>query len=185
MRHDRIALGLLAISMFLASTAGTIADEEASPGPWLGVKIGGRDSSGEGVRLARIFNDSAADKAGLRASDVLLTFDGTTVSGSNELIREIKAHEPGSWVPVTVRRGDDTLDLRVKLGEKPASIKPGDFRRGWIGIDAIELPSALREHFGAPPGAGIMVSGVREGNFPPRRQASNWATSSTSSTRDP
>jgi S1-C subfamily serine protease len=36
--------------------------------------------------------------------------------------------------------------------------------RGWLGVDAIELPASLRAHFGAPEDAGVLVSGVVEGS---------------------
>ncbi len=37
-------------------------------------------------------------------------------------------------------------------------------REGWIGLEAIDLPETLREHFGAPADAGVMISHVEPGS---------------------
>jgi len=162
MRCDRFACCWLVLAVLLSSGGTALAGEAKTDGAWLGVRLSAGSPSGEGVRLARIFNDSAAAKAGLRASDILLTFDGVEVTGSKDLIGQIKSHDPGSWVPLTVVRDGDELEMRVRLGDRPAKIRVNDVRRGWIGVEAIELPKALREHFGAPAEAGVMISKVAE-----------------------
>jgi len=151
------------VALFLCAALGTLAASERSDkGPWLGVRLG--SASEEGARLSRVFVDSPADRAGLRARDVILTFGGEPVSGLRELIGRIRQHDAGAWVPMTVSRQGEELELDVRLGDRPDSVALGDARRGWIGVAAIDLPESLREHFGAPADAGVMLSEVAEGS---------------------
>ena len=61
-------------------------------------------------------------------------------------------------------RGEDEIDLRVRLDSRPSDTGRLKIRRGWIGVKTIDLPPSLREHFGAPPESGMMVSLVRQGS---------------------
>jgi serine protease Do len=153
------------VALFLCVAFATPgANERSDKGPWLGVRLGGPAASEEGVQLSRIFVDSPADRAGLRAHDVILTFGGEPVSGLRDLIGRIRLHDTGAWVPMTVLRQGEKLELDVRLGDRPESVDVGAARRGWIGVAAIELPESLREHFGAPADAGVMLSEVTVGS---------------------
>jgi S1-C subfamily serine protease len=79
------------------------------------------------------------------------------------MIASIQRSRPGDWVMLSVRRGTSERDLSVRLEEKPSGEK-SEIREGWIGTETIDLPPSLREHFGAPDDAGVMVSRVFEGS---------------------
>lgn len=142
----------------------TAAAEPEAQGPWLGVRLGGPNPSAEGVTISGVFEGSPADRAGLRANDVILSFDGEPVTGLRDLVNSIRSHESGAWMPLRVVRQDDEIDVDVRLGDRPGSVNVGGLRRGWVGVQAIDLPETLREHFGAPPEAGVMISEVAEGS---------------------
>jgi serine protease Do len=95
---------------------------------------------------------------------VILTFGGEPVSGMRDLIGRIRLHDAGTWLPMTVSRQGEKLELDVRLGDRPESVDAGSARRGWIGVTAIDLPESLREHFGAPADAGVMLSEVTAGS---------------------
>jgi len=151
------------LMLLLTSGAGTAADD-SKQGAWLGVRLNGAAATDGGVRVSRIFEGSPADRAGLRARDTILTLGGEPVENSRGLIGAIRQHDSGSWLPLTVLRQGKEVDLSVRLGDRPAKISGDGMRRGWIGIEAIDLPSALREHFGAPADAGVMISEVASGS---------------------
>ena len=154
---------LVALILLLTSGAGAAADDRAQ-GAWLGVRLNGTAASDGSVLVSRIFEGSAAERAGLRARDTILTFGGEPAGSMRELIGTIRQQEPGAWLPLTVLRQGKEVELSVRLGDRPAQISRDGMRRGWIGIEAIELPSALREHFGAPAEAGVMISEVAVGS---------------------
>ena len=154
-----------------------LANESASEAAWIGVRLNGATDR-DGVAVSRIFEDSPAARAGLRASDVIVEFDGRPVAGPGDLIKKIREHGPGNWVPLTVDRTGHEFDLRIRLGSRPANIRGLKSRNGWIGVKSIELPPSLREHFGAPADAGVMISEVMESS-PAEAAGFERATSST------
>jgi len=153
-----------ALALVLAAVlgAGAAAEEETPPGAWLGVRLSGPAAPEQGVAVSRVFAGSPADRAGLRGRDVVLTFGGEPVTGVRDLIGRIQAQEPGAWMDFTVLRQGKEIDLDVRLTARPEVIDRRGIRRGWIGLEAIELPESLREHFGAPADTGVMISAVAE-----------------------
>ena len=75
------------------------------------------ESEEKGARIGMVAPDSGAAAAGLEDSDVILEFEGVLVEDFSHLRQLIMKREPGETVPIKVRRGDKTLDLRVVLGE--------------------------------------------------------------------
>ena len=72
-----------------------------------------------GALVSQVQDDSPAAKAGLRASDVILTFGGKPVENSGDLPRMVGMAKPGTKIPVQVWRGGKTQELQVVLGELP------------------------------------------------------------------
>ena len=159
MRHLSVFVGILVLAALLP--AGAVASDEVT---WLGVQLGrSSDSSIEGVPVYRVIQDSPADKGGLRARDLITSVGGQAVLNNVELIERIQLHDTGSWIALTVDRGGDKRDVRVRLTSRPENgkMKP---RTGWIGLRAIPLPPELREHFGAPVDSGVMISKIETGS---------------------
>ena len=63
---------------------------------------------------------SPAERAGLRAYDVIVDVDGRQVMTNEELIRDISARQPGTVVRLGVMRDGRRQALTVKLAERPA-----------------------------------------------------------------
>ena len=93
-----ILIGLIAS---MPGVGAAVADD-SSKTAWIGVKLNGLSSKDGGVAVSRIFEDSPAARAGLRASDAIVAVNGTRVSGVRDLIRQIQQRETGSWIPLTV-----------------------------------------------------------------------------------
>jgi len=76
---------------------------------------------GEGVRIAAtakngsppITKGGPADKAGLLAGDVIITFGGRPITGPDEFVVAIRARSVGDQVEMTIRRG--TTERTVKM----------------------------------------------------------------------
>jgi serine protease Do len=64
---------------------------------------------------------SPAERAGLRAYDIIVEVDGRQVMTNEELIRDISARQPGTVVRLGVLRDSRRQNLTVKLGERPSS----------------------------------------------------------------
>jgi serine protease Do len=84
-------------------------------GAFLGIQ---GDPESRECKIVEIVPDSPAAKAGLRAEDVILAFDGQKVGRYEDLVNLILKKKPGDEVVVEVRRGDATLSLQVTLGKR-------------------------------------------------------------------
>src|SRR5262249_4245503 len=62
---------------------------------------------------------SPAERAGIRAYDVVLSFDGVTVGNDDDLIRQISGKAPGTSAPVRLLRDGREVIVTVKLSERP------------------------------------------------------------------
>ncbi len=65
---------------------------------------------------------SPAEKAGLKAEDIVLEVNGTPVDATNTLISLIDQYNVGDTVTLKVERGTQTLDIPVTLAKRPASL---------------------------------------------------------------
>jgi serine protease Do len=72
-----------------------------------------------GALVANVTPGSAAEVAGLRTGDVITSIDGKAVKGAQDVTAAVSGRKPGDQIKVTVRRGDETKTLDVKLGERP------------------------------------------------------------------
>lgn len=72
----------------------------------------------DGAKIESVTDASPAADAGLRAGDVIRAVDGQPVSDGVELIVEIRSHEPGDTITLTVARGGDTRDVDIVLGRE-------------------------------------------------------------------
>ena len=72
-----------------------------------------------GILVTSVVADGPAGKAGVKAGDLILKFDGRSVRDGDDLQRAVRKAEPGREVAVTVQRDGRTLDLKVTLaGER-------------------------------------------------------------------
>jgi putative serine protease PepD len=85
---------------------------------YLGVQTA--DANG-GARVAQVTAGGPAAKAGLRAGDVITSFDGKQVSDAASISGLVNDHKPGDKVELIVRRSGAEKTLTVSLGERPAS----------------------------------------------------------------
>ena len=86
------------------------------PPPRLGVQL---EQAGEAVRLAAVTPDSLAERTGLRKGDVIAQAAGKPVKRLQELIALVRAQPGGTWLPLQVKRGEETLELLVKFPPAP------------------------------------------------------------------
>ncbi len=119
-----IGLGFAISSNQATRTAQEIIKNGYATYPIIGVMLDGT-YTGEGVRVVPdsqqgqqpITANGPADKAGIKAGDVILAIDGRPVSQSDELIVAIRAKAPGDDVKLTVRSGSSERDIVVTLDE--------------------------------------------------------------------
>jgi aminopeptidase YwaD len=71
-----------------------------------------------GVRFADIREGSPASKAGLKAGDIMIEFDGKPIGNLYDFTYALREHKPGDLVQVKVLRGDQKIEAKVLLTER-------------------------------------------------------------------
>ena len=107
---------------------------------WVGIEMEPNEDGT--LTLTRIVPESPAERAGLRAGDVLVAREGVRYSEENgeKISREHKKSRPGDKVVFTVRRGSREIALTVELGQLPKQVISQ-----WIGswvIESVEIELA-------------------------------------------
>lgn len=69
------------------------------------------EGSDDGILVGKVLKDSIAQDAGLQKGDVITEAAGSKVRKVGDLISIIKSINPGMWLPLSVKRGDQYLDL--------------------------------------------------------------------------
>jgi S1-C subfamily serine protease len=70
-----------------------------------------------GVLVSSVEPGSPADRAGLKAQDIIVAVAGTPVQSTDDLATALAQVKPGQTIPVKVSRNGTTLTLHVKVGE--------------------------------------------------------------------
>jgi len=82
----------------------------------LGVRLGSVAASQEGVPIQQVYPDSAAEAAGLKPQDRIKSINGNPTDSPQNLIKIIKAHDPGDTIRVEILRGGALAEKRATLG---------------------------------------------------------------------
>jgi serine protease Do len=131
-------------------------------------------SKPEGALVAKVEKGSPADKGGVAEGDVILKFDGKSVTQSADLSRYVGATHPGTQSTLQVWRDGKLKTLTVKVGEMPdedanSGVRPNK-RRGKqaesepvnrLGLALSDLTVEQKHQAGID--NGVLVEDVRNG----------------------
>lgn len=75
------------------------------------------DEKIECVKIVSVHSGSAAEKAGLKEEDFLLSIDGKALKKNDDLVLSIKYHNPGDKVVFRAVRNGEEIEITVVLNE--------------------------------------------------------------------
>lgn len=70
-----------------------------------------------GAYVITVEPGSCAEKAGIQVDDIILSLDGQTITGYDDLAAAIHNHKAGDTVTVTIYRAGENMDLRLTFDE--------------------------------------------------------------------
>ena len=114
---DNAGVGFAIPSDTVRSIAGQLISNGKAVHAYLGVSL---DSTATSARVAKVQPGTPAQKAHLRAGDVVTAVDATAVNSPEALTRAIDSHKPGDTVTVTIRRNGKGITAQVKLASRPS-----------------------------------------------------------------
>jgi len=122
--------------------------------------------AGPGAAVATVVSGGPAEKAGLKAGDLIESVNGVKVDAKNPLADLIGTKKPGDSVTLSVRSaGQEARDVKVTLEGNPQ--KDG---APWLGVEYVLVGPSVRGGmpFGyqAAPGvtSGVIVNEVQKGS---------------------
>jgi serine protease Do len=126
--------------------------------------------STEGVVVMEVQEDSAADKAGLKAYDVITAIDGRTFATANEFRNRISMISPGTEVELSVIRDGKkrtiSATLEARSDEAVGRAEPGEENLEELGFTVEDLTEDMARRLRYEGDEGVVVTKVE-----PRSQA--------------
>ena len=120
-------------------------------------RYGLRDA--RGVAITQVIKDSPAEKAGLKKDDVIVRFEGDSVTSVRKLNRLVSEVAPDQTVKLSINRSGSEQEVAVTIGKRNESINAmGDWHglERLKGLDKIEGLDRLKElERDMPPGANV------------------------------
>jgi serine protease Do len=135
------------------------------------------------VVVSEVLEGSPAEKAGLKARDIVLAIEGKPLPDLKPsrvvvsfIDREIERRKPGDTFTLTVLRGTEQMEIKAVLGEEPKLIREAERRyfdpigvtiREFVYGDAIERrvkasdTSGVIVHY-AKPSSPVAIAGLRQ-----------------------
>jgi len=146
---------------------------------WLGVSIQNLSkelaasmglASAEGALVSEVFAGGPAGKAGVKAGDVIMEYNGKPVKDVTELRTAVAWTEPGKKVDMVVLRGGKCETLSVQMerrGDQPQLARgqrgggpgaPAEIKD--LGIQVADLTPETAQRYGYEEGQGVLITNV-------------------------
>lgn len=129
----------------------------------------GLDSE-KGALIANVEKDTPAERAGLKSGDIILEYDGKTISEGNELPRYVAVTPIDKKVKLVIFRDGKKQDVFVTVAKmkdgasEAAAATEGGTENDKIGISVQDLTSELAPRFGIKESKGLVITEVKPGS---------------------
>ena len=131
----------------------------------LSKSFGRKDS--EGALVSQVVEGSPAEKAGIKAGDIILKFNDNVVKGAAHLKNLVGKEKPGASANMSVYRDNKTLEIPVKIAERTqkalassgATESPGETSND-LGIQIEKVPASVSSKMGLKEGEGLLVKDI-------------------------
>ena len=122
----------------------------------------------KGVLVTQVFSDQPAEKAGVKAKDVIVAVDGKPVSTGRELSAAVAGLPVGKEVPVKLIREGKEFSVKVRIAERKegeaAASEAGPDSTD-LGIRATDLTPETARRFGIEEGEkGALIAAIQPGS---------------------
>jgi len=161
-----------------------LADGKVSRG-WLGVSIQDLNPSlakalnlnpAKGALINEVFENSPAEKGGIKAGDLVRAINGKAIEDANDLRNTVAALRPGEAASFEILREGKALTLKINIAlrednnlagvdpkSKGSKKEPAEAAKNEWGIQAAELTKAQKKEAGlAESSGGVLITSVTE-----------------------
>ncbi len=115
-------------------------------------------NTSQGVIVGDVTTGSGAEKAGIKPNDVIRQIDNVRINKFSDLTGYINTKRPGDEVMITLDRGGNEKEVRVKLIKRDSYVIPS------IGLEVSNASSKELEKFGT--NYGVKINKILTQNLP-------------------
>ncbi len=142
---------------------------------WLGISMGDpseiiiedMDLEGEdGSFVYNVYKDSPAMRGGIRPGDLITSIDGEEITGSDKLLQEVAALEPGRTYSFGLIRDGAERTVRVRIASREAedAIR-SNVSNLWPGMTVVGITDDIRRRLDLPRNMGdVMIGAIEQGS---------------------
>ncbi|MDO8990303.1 MAG: DegQ family serine endoprotease [Sideroxyarcus sp.] len=124
-----------------------------------------------GALITQVTKDSPAEKAGLKAGDAIVLFNGKAVDDTAQLRNFVAATAPGTKAAITAIRSGKEKDFTVTIGEMPPEALvpavPGRMEKNQLaglGLNVHSLNKELARQYDSIDDKGVLITDIAEGS---------------------
>ena len=118
-----------------------------------------------GVLINQVFENSPAEKAGLKEEDIILKYNGKDITDPTQLRNLVASTPPGKEVEITIFRDGKVITTKVTIEELPQEVVAarGEYENALKGVMVQNITPELRRELQIPPKiTGVIVSDIAE-----------------------
>ncbi len=150
-----------------------VSAQEISPGMAKALNLPSTNGApASGALVASVQTDSPAEKAGIKAGDVITSFNNQKVSNPRDLAIKVSGVAPGTKAQVTWLRNGSSQNATVTVanlakhgGDSSSGSGGGGGNNGSLGVGLSPLTPDLRQQLGIDDGIkGVVIRDVRPGS---------------------
>ena len=121
----------------------------------------------QGVLIADVVPGDPADRAGVRAKDIVLEINGEKVKDSKTLLKKVAKLEVGTTAKIKILRNGKTKVIKVKVGKrddaKIVARKQPDKIKADLGVQVADLTPENSNRFNISDTEGVVVTALESG----------------------
>jgi serine protease Do len=144
---------------------------------WLGVTVQDLSESmakyfglteKNGALVAKVLEDSPAQKAGIKEGDVIKRIDTVPINNTKDLVNTVGKMESGRKAKLVVMRDKKEITVELIIGERPASVDEEESvsegpSKSWRGLQVEDLSSDNVRKFKADAKEGVVIVNIEPG----------------------
>jgi len=137
---------------------------------WLGVSIQGMTpdlaaslglDKAKGALVSSVVHDGPAERAGIKAGDVVLEYAGKEINHANDLPFLVASTPAGKTVSLSVFRDKRATTLAAAIGQlKEEEVVASNTEKGDLGLTVEEINPEITESLGLSRGHGVVITDV-------------------------
>jgi serine protease Do len=119
-----------------------------------------------GALVSDVFEGDPADKAGIKAGDIVVEIDGKKIKDTHELLRIVASLSVGRKIDIKVLRDGEEKAFHITIAERKEDrrLAATGQEREYFGMMVQKITPEIARHLGLSDTKGVVIAQVKEGS---------------------